>query len=650
MMRPGAALVALLMATPVWAQTPASPQSQAYYEFLMARRLEAEGDQAAALAALERAKKLDPNSAELLAELAGFHARQNRGEAAVAEAERALAIDPKNTEAHHVLALIYSAWADGGSPLPAGQTPASARALAVEHLSALVGSPLMATDPNLQMTLGRLQLRAGRPKDAVPVLERVVAQVPWAGEPLALLAEARLALGQVKEAEEALEAAAEINPRYFVSLADVYERQGRWADAAGAYGEAVQGLRAPSRDLRVRWITALTNVPGGAGAAKAREVVGEMLKADPTDSRLLYLKASAERAAGDLAAAEATARTMIDVDPGNVSGLYALSLTLFDRHEYRRMVEALAPFAKPGAPRARGREAEGAMVLVQLGIAYQQLGEFDAAIDAFTQARALTPRDPDLDAYLVQAHLTARRFERAEALARESLARAPNQPRMERLRAQALARSGRVAEGLKLLEDGVAANPGSREYLVGLADLYADQKRTDDAVRLLEQARKTFGDDETLALRVASAYESGGRLDMAEREFRRLLAEDPLNANAMNSLAYMLAERGLRLPEAIELAQRALKVEPGNPAYLDTLAWALFKSGKAADAAEPMARAAAALAGSSVIQDHHGDVLMATGKADAAVAAWERALAGDGEDIDRAAIEKKIKDARARRR
>ena len=654
MMRFGAALVALLMATPVWAQTPASPpaqaQAQAYYEFLMARRLEAEGDQAAALAALERAKKLDPNSAELLAELAGFHARQDRDDAAVAEAERALAIDPKNTEAHHVLGLIHSAWADGGSPPPAGQTPATARQKAIEHLSAIVGSPLVATDPNLQMTLGRHQLRAGRAKDAVPVLERVVAQVPWAGEPLALLAEARLAVGQVNEAVEALEAAAGINPRYFVSLADVYERQGRWADAAGAYGQAVQGLRAPSRDLRVRWITALANVPGGAGAAKAREVVGEMLKTDPTDSRLLYLRVSAERAAGDLAAAEATARTMIDVDPDNVSGLYALSLTLFDRHEYRRMVEALAPFAKRGAPRARGRVAVGALVVGLRGIAYQLLGEFDAAIDAFTPARALTPRDPDIDAYLVQAHLAARRFDRAESLARESLARTPNQPRMERLRAQALAKGGRVAEALKLLEDGVAARPDSREYVVGLADLYADQKRTDDAVRMLELARKTFGDDETLALRLAGAYEAGGRLDMAEREFRRLLSDDPLNANAMNSLAYMLAERGLRLPEAIELAERALKVQPGNPAYLDTLAWALFKSGKAADAVGPMARAAAALAGSSVIQDHRGDVLMATGKPADAVAAWERALTGDGEDIDRAAIEKKIKDARARRR
>ena len=128
-------------------------------------------------------------------------------------------------------------------------------------------------------------------------------------------------------------------------------------------------------------------------------------------------------------------------------------------------------------------------------------------------------------------------------------------------------------------------------------------------MRVLEQARKTFGDDEALTMRMANVYEGGGRLAEAEKELRRLMAEDPLNADAMNSLGYMLADRGLRLPEAVDLAQRAVKIEPGNPAYLDTLGWALFKQGRTDEAAEPLAKAAAVLTGNSVIQDHHGDVL-----------------------------------------
>ena len=293
--------------------------------------------------------------------------------------------------------------------------------------------------------------------------------------------------------------------------------------------------------------------------------------------------------------------------------------------------------------RAKGREIEGAAVLVQLGIAQQQLANWDGSIAAFTAAKSLTPDDTDIDAYLVQANLTARRFDRAETLAREALARDPDQPRMVRLRAQALLKSGKAADANKLLEDAVAREPKSREVVVGLADLYADQKRTDDALRLLGQARQAFGDDQSLAMRFANVYEGGGRLDDAEKELRKLMAEDPLDADAMNSLSYMLAEHNVRLDEAVDLARRALKLEPGNPAYLDTLGWALFKQGKIEDAAEPLGKSAAILIGNSVIQDHHGDVLAKRGRTADAVAAWQRALSGDGESIDRAAIEKKIK-------
>jgi tetratricopeptide (TPR) repeat protein len=627
------------------AAQPADPKAQALYEFMMARRLEAADDKVGAMAALERARKLDPQSAEIAAEIAGLHFRNDRAAEAAGSAEQALRLDKDNVEAHSILGSVYSAWAEGGAPPPAGQTEASARTAAIEHLTAIVNTPLMATNPNLQMTLGRLHLRAGKPEIAVPILEKVAQQAPWAAEPLLLLYEAQVAQDKIAEAEQSLIQAAEINPRYFPQLAQFYERTGQWPEAASAYEQAIAGARQPSRDLQVRYAAALINTEGGG--VKARAVLQELLKASPNDTRVLYMLSSAERSAGDEAAAEATARKILATDPTNVGGLRALVAVLFDRFDYKQIVDVTSPLLKELA-RAKGREFEGAAVLVQLGIAQQQLAQWDGSIAAFTAAKSLTPNDPEVDAFLVQANLTARRYDRADAVAREALARDPNQPRMVRLRAQALLKSGKTAEANKLLEDNVAKQPSSREFVVGLADLYADQKRTADAIRVLEQARQAFGDDDALTMRMANVYEAGGRLADAEKELRRLMSEDPLNAEAINSLSYMLAEKGVRLPEAIELAQRAVKIEPTNPSYLDTLGWALFKHGRADEAAEPMGKAAAVLTGNSVIQDHHGDVLEKRGRLADAVAAWQRALAGDGEQIDRAAIERKIKAAKSK--
>ena len=94
--------------------------------------------------------------------------------------------------------------------------------------------------------------------------------------------------------------------------------------------------------------------------------------------------------------------------------------------------------------------------------------------------------------------------------------------------------------------------------------------------------------------------------------------------------------------------ERALKVDPDNPSYLDSLGWALFKQGRADEAEPHLRKAADALPTQSVIQDHFGDVLARRGKFAEAIGAWERALTGDGADIDRPAIEKKIKDAKGR--
>ena len=48
----------------------------------------------------------------------------------------------------------------------------------------------------------------------------------------------------------------------------------------------------------------------------------------------------------------------------------------------------------------------------------------------------------------------------------------------------------------------------------------------------------------------------------------------------------------MRLDEAVELVQRALKIEPDNPSFLDSLGWAYFQQGKLDLADPPLTQAA----------------------------------------------------------
>ncbi|MEO8077019.1 MAG: tetratricopeptide repeat protein [Acidobacteriota bacterium] len=192
------------------------------------------------------------------------------------------------------------------------------------------------------------------------------------------------------------------------------------------------------------------------------------------------------------------------------------------------------------------------------------------------------------------------------------------------------------------------AFPDDARALYLYAQILQDKGQTADAITAFQALVKRAPDDGMLLYEYANLLEKGGRTADAERALRDLIGRDPLDANALNSLGYMLAERGQRLDEAVDLVQRALKVFPDNPSFLDSLGWAFYQQGKIEMADAPLTEAAAKLPVNSVVQDHLGELRFKQQRFADAAAAWERALSGDRDAIDSAKIEKRLRDARAR--
>jgi len=167
----------------------------------------------------------------------------------------------------------------------------------------------------------------------------------------------------------------------------------------------------------------------------------------------------------------------------------------------------------------------------------------------------------------------------------------------------------------------------------------------DVPVTLLEQAQVKFPSETSIGFELGTVFDKQKRFADAEAAFRQVLAREPDNAPALNYLGYMLADRGERLDESVTYLKKALEIDPDNGSYLDSLGWAYYKGNKLDLASDNLKRAAEQLKTNSVIQDHYGELLFKMGRYDDAIAAWTRALAGDGDSIDRAGIDRKIRSA-----
>jgi len=207
-----------------------------------------------------------------------------------------------------------------------------------------------------------------------------------------------------------------------------------------------------------------------------------------------------------------------------------------------------------------------------------------------------------------------------------------------RTEASILTGLGRVDEGVELvlkhvenkdskMVDGIRPDNFSKYLFV--SSLYTEARRERKAFVAAKRAF-TFADNkekrQIAKLNLAYAQRVFGKVDMAEKNLRNILAETPNYPIALNNLGYLLLAQGKKLNEAIGLIKRALVVEPDNARYLDSLGWAYFKTGNLNQAERLLKRAFRYDSSSATILEHLGDLYKKKGQNTKAKESWQRAL------------------------
>jgi tetratricopeptide (TPR) repeat protein len=199
-------------------------------------------------------------------------------------------------------------------------------------------------------------------------------------------------------------------------------------------------------------------------------------------------------------------------------------------------------------------------------------------------------------------------------------------------RAVLLAGMGRIEDARQALAQ--ARNSGDPvirlETLIVESQLLIDAGQPEAAFQMLEEAIEQDPGDLRLRYTRALVAVELDRLDIAERDLRRVLDNEPGNATALNALGYTLADRTDRYEEAERLINQAYSLQPDEASIIDSMGWIAFRLGRLEEA-EAYLREAYRRDRNAEIAAHLGEVLWVLGRQSEARQVWQ-----EGRSIDAA--------------
>jgi len=301
--------------------------------------------------------------------------------------------------------------------------------------------------------------------------------------------------------------------------------------------------------------------------------------------------------------------------------------------------------------------------------------------DLIGEALLNDPRHPGMALFHAAFLADAGRFAEAARVWRRVAAEKPDDAEVQFELGRMALHAGWHEEAARAFDAGLMMSPGEAGAIYQAGIAYFEMGRNDKAIYTLAKA-----DDlpealhlTALAHRRESRYAEAvaamaeaedlarrtGRNDFLSRDFHlgfaylcerakdiprtsaileRLHAEAPDDPEVANFLGYLWADHNQRLDEAERLIRQAVAAEPDSPAYLDSLAWVLYRQGRFAEAARAIERCLK-LEGDlpdPVIADHAGDIFLKAGELPRALALWRLAAELHSDDVDPDAVREKI--------
>lgn len=438
-------------------------------------------------------------------------------------------------------------------------------------------------EPALLLVQGEIQHRLGHHKAAIASFQKAIELDPENTRGYSALADLQESVNDLVAAVDICEKLVEMNPDSALLRFQLALNLIRMGDNKAAEAQLNKVLELNPKMVRARWLLGSICVEEGR-----------------LEESIAHLQFYVRARPGDLVAAESLAGALSRLGR-HTEATRLFSGTLFrDDASPRQRAEAIYGFLLGGRPdtviNLRPHDETPILGAFMKVLAYQQAGEDPThVLDDFAKAEG--ELDVECDAVL----------------------------------SGLLYRFGQEDTGERLLgniEGLLAAGAGPAEarlrFIQGRLLLLMDSH--EEAIDVFTSLAAAAEDDPLPHYYLALAHDALDNFAATEAHLQAYLALRPDDAEVLNFLGYLYAEKDVKLDEAGRLLDRALAIDPGNPYYLDSLGWVYYRKGKAEKAIELIQRAIYAMdSDDAELRDHLGDAYLLKGDTKRAVAEWERA-------------------------
>jgi tetratricopeptide (TPR) repeat protein len=621
---------------------PSQPATQkppdraaAYYHFMMAHMYEemvstyGRADYAnKAIDEYRLAIDNDPSSDYLNAGLAELYAKTGRIRDAVLEAQDILKRDGNNLEARRLLGRIYLR---SLGDMQAGTQSQEVLKLAIDQYEQIVKLDPKSVEDHL--LLGRLYRLNNELLKSENEFKAAVAIQPDSEEAVTTLAYLYNEEGDSARALQVLNAIPDKarTAKLYSALGYTYEQQKEYKQAVDAYRQSTE-LDRDNLDA-VRGLA--QNLMNDGQADAALEQYKVIVEADPSDAQTYMRIAEIDRRNGKFDQAMDALKKAATIVPDSLEVQYNIAVIDEAQGKYDDAIQILTQLLQKTEHTeddySVADKNNRAVFLERLGTLYREANKYQLAVETFHRMLDLGDENA-IRGYqqIIDTYRDNKQWQMATNVADEAAKKFPNDRDLQMVAAAQQADMGNPGPAIEHVKSLLKGNPADDQRVyIALGQMYSRVKQWPQAEENINKAIElsTKPEDKDYALFVAgSIYERQKKYEKAEEAFHKVLADDPKNAQALNYLGYMLADRDTRLDEALGYIRRAVALDPQNGAYLDSLGWAYYKMGNYDLAEENLRRASERINNDPTVHDHLGELYMKTGRLKLAAANWERSL------------------------